>query len=422
MSVALVVACAGGFVATRLRLPAITGYLLAGVAVGPFTPGFIADAHLAPQLAEIGVILLMFGVGIHFSFRDLLAVRGIAMPGAVGQIVLATAAAAALAWWWGWSLGEGIVLGLAISVASTVVLLRALGERDLLATIHGRVAIGWLIVEDVFTVIVLVLLPSLASFLAPDAALPGNGRDVLLVLGSTLGKVVLLVALTLGIGTRLVPWLLGHVARTGSKELFTLAILATALGWAYGAAQLFGVSFALGAFLAGLVAGESDHSHRAAQDALPLRDAFAVLFFVSVGMLFDPSVLVRNPGGVLAVVALIVVAKPLAALAIVAVLRQPRSTGLVVGVGLAQIGEFSFILAETGRVVGLLSAEGHALILAGALLSIVLNPLLFRLAGLLDARLDRHAHAEPAGLDAFAAGEVDEEVSVEGGPVTVTGA
>lgn len=382
ISVALALAFIGGFVATRLHLPTIVGYLLAGVVVGPFTPGFVADRTLAPQLAEIGVILLMFGVGIHFSIRDLLAVRGVAIPGAVGQIAAATAVTVGLAHWWGWSVQTGLVLGLAVSVASTVVLLRALLERDVLDSVHGRVAVGWLIVEDLFTVLILVLLPALAvdagSETSSGLAAWSVGGEVLLVVALTLGKVALLAAVMLFVGARAVPWLLLQVARTGSKELFTLSILALALGVAFGSAVLFGVSLALGAFLAGLVVGESDLSHQAAEDALPLRDAFAVLFFVSVGMLFDPSILLRSPGYVLAVVFVIVVAKPLAAFLIVAALGRPVRTGLIVAAGLAQIGEFSFILSELGRTLGLLPDEAYNLILAGALLSITLNPLLFR--------------------------------------------
>ena len=396
MSVALALAFVAGFVATRLHLPAIVGYLLAGVVVGPFTPGFVADTDLAPQLAEIGVILLMFGVGIHFSLRDLLAVRSVAIPGAIGQIAAATGLAVAVALWWGWSFESGLVLGLAISVASTVVLLRALMERDLLDSTHGRIAVGWLIVEDLLTVLALVLLPILGEQQGGSAGAVAGGSPLVAV-GLTLGKVALLVALMLFVGMRAVPWLLAQVSRTGSRELFILAILAVALGIAYGSAVLFGVSFALGAFLAGLVVGESDFSHQAAEDALPLRDAFAVLFFVSVGMLFDPQILLASPGRVVAVVLMIVVGKALAAFLVVVLLGRPVRTGLVVAAGLAQIGEFSFILAELGRSLGMLPDEGHSLILAGALLSITLNPLLFRAIGPLEAWLGRRrAPAEPA--------------------------
>jgi CPA2 family monovalent cation:H+ antiporter-2 len=400
IAVALGFAYVGGLIAARLRLPVIVGYLLAGVAVGPFTPGFIADVHLAPQLAEIGVILLMFGVGIHFSLHELLAVRSIAIPGAVGQSFGATALAVMLALWWGWSFGAGLVLGLALSVASTVVLLRALMERQVLDSNPGRVAVGWLIVEDLFTVLALVLLPSVASQLggqpASGAVEAGTGNP-LVDLALALGKVAVLVALMFAVGARVVPWLLERTARTGSPELFTLAVLALALGIAYASAAVFGVSFALGAFLAGLVVGESDLSHQAAADNLPLRDAFSVLFFVSVGMLFDPAFLLGHPGHILAVVLLIVVGKPLLAFLIVLLLRHPLHTGLVVAAALGQIGEFSFILAGLGRSLGLLPDEGYSLILAGALISITLNPLLFRAVEPIERRLAaRRPTREPA--------------------------
>ena len=402
MSVALALAFIGGFLATRLGLPAIVGYLLAGVVVGPFTPGFVADTSLAPQLAEIGVILLMFGVGIHFSLRDLMAVRAVAIPGAIGQSAAATILAVVVCWWWGWGLEAGLVLGLAISVASTVVLLRALMEGDLLETTPGRIAVGWLIVEDLLTVLALVLLPVMAGGEADSGHGPSaatmltealgitNGIGAILVtVGLTLGKVVILVAVMLFAGARFVPWLLIQVSRTGSRELFILAVLAVAFGIAFGSAVIFGVSFALGAFLAGLVVGESDLSHQAAEDALPLRDAFAVLFFVSVGMLFDPSILITSPLHVLAVVAIIIVGKPLAAFLIVIALRRPARTGLIVAASLAQIGEFSFILAELGRSLGMLPGEGYGLILAGALISITLNPVVFRSVRPIEAWLDR---------------------------------
>lgn len=391
ITVALAVAFVGGFVATRLHLPSIVGYLLAGVAVGPFTPGFIADSHLAPELAEIGVILLMFGVGIHFSLRDLLAVRAIAIPGAVGQIAIATALGTGVALMWGWTLGAGLVLGLALSVASTVVLVRALMDRGLLDSTHGRVAVGWLIVEDLFTVLALVLLPVLALSLGGDhvdgqGAAPG-AWSLALALAATLGKVALFGLFVFLVAARVVPWLLVQVARAGSRELFTLAVLAIALGIAFGSAMLFGVSLALGAFVAGVVVGESDLSHQAAADALPFRDAFAVLFFVSVGMLFDPSILQQMPGPMLTVLAVIVVGKPLSALLIVFAFGHPIRTGLTVAAGLGQIGEFSFILAELGRALGLLPREAYNLVIAGALLSIALNPVLFRAATAMEAML-----------------------------------
>lgn len=377
LAVGLTAALVGGLLATRLRLPPLVGYLLAGVAVGPFTPGFVADAHLAPQLAEVGVILLMFGVGIHFSPGDLLAVRGLALPGAIGQVTLATVLGIGLAQWWGWSLGEGLVFGLALSVASTVVLLRALEARTAVETPEGRVAVGWLVVEDLVMVLALVLLPALAGPLGGVAT--ESDRSLAATLSVTLGKVVLFGAVMLVAGVRVIPWLLAWVERTGSRELFVLSTLAVALGIAYGAAELFGVSFALGAFLAGVVVNESDLSHRAAEEALPLREAFAVLFFVSVGMLIDPAFLVDHVGRVLAVATIVVVGKALIALAIVRLLGGPLGTGLTVAAGLAQIGEFSFILAELGTTLGLLAEEGRDLILAGALVSITINPLAWRL-------------------------------------------
>ncbi|HKT72379.1 MAG TPA: YbaL family putative K(+) efflux transporter [Steroidobacteraceae bacterium] len=379
LAVGFVLACGFGYLAARIRLPPVVGYLVAGVAAGPFTPGFVGDAHLASQLAEIGVILLMFGVGLHFSIDTLLAVRRIAVPGAIVQIAAATAIGAVLATSWGWSAGAGLVFGLALSVASTVVLLRALEQRHELGSPSGRIAVGWLIVEDLFTVLALVLLPVLASTLTgtSDGAHSTVTVTLLTALGITLLKLGIFVAIMLVGGRRLVPWLLDRVARTGSRELFTLAVLAIALGIAYGSAVLFNVSFALGAFFAGVLLSESDFSHQAAADSLPLQDAFAVLFFVSVGMLFDPSVLVRSPGAVLAVVLVILVGKSLAAFLIVLLLRYPVAVALTVSAGLAQIGEFSFILASLGVSSGLLPAQGRDLILAGALLSITLNSFVF---------------------------------------------
>ncbi len=391
IAVGLSAAFVGGLLAVRLRLPTIVGYLLAGIAVGPFTPGFVADAELAPQLAEIGVILLMFGVGIHFSVKDLIAVRGVAVPGAVGQIAVAVALAFGVTRWWGWSVGEGLVFGLALSVASTVVLLRAVTASGDLPRQAGQVAVGWLIVEDLVVVLALVLLPILAGSLGGTAM--GPGESLVGTLALTLGKVALFVALMLVIGMRAIPRLLTHVERTGSRELFILAVLAVSLGIAYGAAELFDISFALGAFLAGVVVNESELSHRAAEEALPLREAFAVLFFVSVGMVLDPVFLLEAPGRILAVVAIIVVGKSVVALLIVLALRQPLWTGLVVAAGLAQIGEFSFILAEVGRSLGLLSDEGRNLILASALISIVVNPLLFWAVGPVETRLRRQPQA-----------------------------
>jgi len=382
IAVSLTFAFIGGFIAVRLRLPPLVGYLLAGVAVGPFTPGFVADAKLAPQLAEIGVILLMFGVGMHFSVRDLLAVRAIAVPGAVAQIAAATALGVGVALMWGWPFGSGLVFGLALSVASTVVLLRELERLGILHSANGRIAVGWLIVEDLVMVLTLVLLPALANMFGQQPPDHGSGAttpaNLWATLGVTLGKVGVFVALMLLIGTRLFPQLLKLVERTAARELFTLAVVALALGIAFGSAQLFGVSFALGAFFAGVVINESDLSHRAAADLQPLQDAFAVLFFVGVGMLFDPSILLRQPLQVLAVLTIIIVGKSMAAALIVLALRYPLDAALTVSAALAQIGEFSFILAGLGTSLGLLPAEGQDLILAGALLSIALNPLVFR--------------------------------------------
>lgn len=370
-----------GLVAARLRLPPVVGYLLAGIAIGPHTPGWVADVHLAPQLADIGVMLLMFGVGTHFSLRDLMAVRGIALPGAVAQIVVATALGAAVAHWWGWPLGAGLLFGLALSVASTVVLLRALDERNALRSEDGRIAVGWLIVEDLVTVLALVLLPALAGALGgeppPGIALqPGN---LWLTVGLTLAKVALFVALMLVVGVRVFPWILAGVARTNSRELFTLAAVALALGVAYVSAKLFGVSVALGAFFAGVVISGSDLSHRAAGYLQPLQDVFAALFFVAVGMLFEPLVLVQHPLEVLLVLAIIIVGKSVTALVIVLLLRRPLRTALTVAAALAQIGEFSFILAVMGVHMKVLSEDAESYIVAGALLSIAVNPLVFRL-------------------------------------------
>jgi len=381
IAAALGLALIMGFIAVRLKVPALVGYLVAGVIIGPATPGFVADIELSRQLAEIGVMLLMFGVGLHFSLDDLLTVRRIALPGALVQIAVATGLGAAVAALWGWPLGSGIVFGLALSVASTVVLLRALENRGALESVNGRIAVGWLVVEDLVMVLVLVLLPPLSGWLGGNAAVPAGAageRSVLTTLALTLGQVGVFVALMLVVGRRLFPWLLWQVARTGSRELFTLCVVAAAVGIAYGSAELFGVSFALGAFFAGMVMRESALSHRAADESLPLRDAFSVLFFVSIGMLFDPEVLIREPLKALVVVAIIVFGKSLAAFLLVLAFRYPLNTALTVSASLAQIGEFSFILAGLGVSLGLLSSEGQSLILAGAFVSIALNPLVFQ--------------------------------------------
>ncbi|EIQ00932.1 Kef-type K+ transport system, predicted NAD-binding component [Opitutaceae bacterium TAV1] len=398
LAMGFVLAFVFGFIANKLSLPPLVGYLLAGVAVGPFTPGFVADTALAGQLAEVGVMLLMFGVGLHFSAADLMAVRRIAVPGAVGQIVIATVIGAGMAMLWGWSFGAGLVLGLSLSVASTVVLLKALDERNAVSTPNGRIAVGWLIVEDLAMVLVLVLLPAFAGLLGGQAPVDGHaahgaaggdggGPGLLLTLVITLAKVGAFVAIAMIFGPRVVPWILRQVARTGSRELFTLSVLAVALGIAFGSAKLFGVSFALGAFFAGVVLSESDLSHKAAANSLPLQDAFAVLFFVSVGMLFDPSIIVREPLMVVGVLLVILVGKAVAAVGIVLVLGYPLSTALVVSASLAQIGEFSFILAGLGISYHLLPPEGLSLILAGALLSITVSPLVFAGADRLIARI-----------------------------------
>jgi CPA2 family monovalent cation:H+ antiporter-2 len=364
-----------GLLATRAGLPPLVGYLVAGILIGPATPGFVADVELTGQLAELGVMLMMFGVGLHFSFADLMAVRRIAVPGAIVQIAAATALGWGAAVWWGWSIGAGIVFGLSLSVASTVVLLRALEARGVLGSVNGRIAVGWLVVEDLVVVLVLVLLPALAGPLggtAPAAA-EDLGRSLLL----TLGKVAAFVALMVLVGRRAFPRILWVVARTGSRELFTLAVISAAIGVAYLSAKLFSVSFALGAFFAGMMMRESALSHRAAEESLPLRDAFAVLFFVSVGMLFDPRILLEEPLKLLAVVGIVLLGKTAAAVALVLAFRYPLTTALTVGASLAQIGEFSFILAGLGVTLGLLPPEGRSLVLAAALVSITLNPVMF---------------------------------------------
>lgn len=369
-----------GLLAVRLRMPPLVGYLAAGILIGPATPGFVADVGLTSQLAEIGVILLMFGVGLHLSLEDLLSVRRIAVPGAIVQIGVATALGMATAHFWGWSAGAALVFGLSLSCASTVVLLRALNARGALETVNGRIAVGWLVVEDLVMVLVLVLLPVVAGLLGGKVDAAGHaasGENLWMSLGITLAEIAAFVTLMLVVGRRLFPALLFWVARTGSRELFTLCVVATALGVAYGSARLFGVSFALGAFFAGMMMRESEFSHRAAAESLPLRDAFSVLFFVSVGMLFNPQVLVEHPAKVLAVVAIIMIGKTLAAIALVLLFRYPLNTALTVGASLAQIGEFSFILAALGLALGLLPVEGQSLILAGAMISIASNSLVF---------------------------------------------
>ncbi|MBU9459906.1 cation:proton antiporter [Burkholderia multivorans] len=368
-----------GYLASLLKMPPLVGYLLAGIVIGPGTPGFVGDLSLAQQLAEVGVMLLMFGVGLHFSLGDLLAVRKIALPGAIVQITVATLLGGGLALAWGWSIGAALVFGLALSVASTVVLLRALEGRGLVETVNGRIAVGWLVVEDLVMVLVLVLLPPVAGLLggSPPGGEHAPGGGVWSTLGVTMLKVAAFIALMLIVGKRVFPRILWLVARTGSRELFTLCMIAAAVGIAFGAAKLFDVSFALGAFFAGMMMRESEFSRRAADETLPLRDAFSVLFFISVGMLFDPKVLLDEPLHVVEVAAIVLIGKTLAAVALVVAFRYPLNTALIVGAGLAQIGEFSFILAGLGRSLGLLSAEGQNLILAVALISIALNSVAF---------------------------------------------
>ena len=385
--VGIVLAFAFGAVAHRLKASPLVGYLLAGIVIGPFTPGFVADRNIANELSEIGIILLMFGVGLQFSMHELLSVRAIAVPGALVQIVVATALGVSLAKLLGWTLGAGLVFGVALSVASTVVVLRTLQERRLLDTERGRIAVGWLVVEDLAMVLVLVFLPALAEFTNSAA---GVSPSVILVpLAITLGKFAAFVALMWFVGRRVIPWLLHYVAHTGSRELFRLAVLAISLGVAYGAAMLFDVSFALGAFFAGMILSESALSQRAAQETLPLRDAFAVLFFVSVGMLFDPSVILSHPLSLLATLLIVIVAKSALAYALVRLFRHSESTALMIAASRAQIGEFSFILAGLGVGLGLLPPLGRDLILAAALISILLTPFLFAGADWI------YAHHEP---------------------------
>ncbi|MFZ1621443.1 YbaL family putative K(+) efflux transporter [Dokdonella sp.] len=368
-----------GMIAQKLRLSPLFGYLVAGVVAGPFTPGFVADMGIAQQLSEIGVILIMFGVGLHFSIGDLWSVRKIVIPGALFQVLIASSLGLLLGWLLGWQWGSSLIFGVCLSVASTVVLLRALEERRLLETRRGRIAIGWLIVEDLLMVLVLVMLPPLAGLLGGDSveARTASSGDVLRALGWTLGKVTVFIVLMLAIGRRVIPWVLERTAAAGSRELFTLAVLAIALGVAYVATAIFSVSFALGAFLAGVMLNESKLSHQAASDSLPMRDAFAVLFFVSVGMLFDPHILIEQPLAILATFLIIVLGNSFCGFIVARVFREPLQTQLTLSVGLAQIGEFSFILAALGVSLGLLSEDARNLILAAALLSIIVNPMFF---------------------------------------------
>lgn len=386
-----------GALANKLRLSPLVGYLVAGICVGPFTPGFVADQALANQLAEIGVMLLMFGVGLHFSLKDLMAVKAIAIPGAIGQILVATLLGWGLSWLMGWPVIHGVVFGFSLATASTVVLLRAMEERRLLETQRGKIAVGWLIVEDLACVLALVMMPVLAGVFGPDAANETHTvGSVLASIGWTFVQLGLFVAVMLVVGRRVIPWILERIAATGSRELFTLSVLAIALGVAFGSAMLFGVSFALGAFFAGMLLNESELSHKAANDSLPLRDAFAVLFFVSVGMLFNPAILVEHPWQVLATAAIIMFGKSAAAFFIVRAFGHPNGTALTISASLAQIGEFAFIIAGLGVTLKILPPTGQALVLAGALISIMLNPLVF---GLLDRWLLKNQETPAAAVE-----------------------
>lgn len=386
-----------GALANKLRLSPLVGYLVAGICVGPFTPGFVADQALANQLAELGVMLLMFGVGLHFSLKDLMAVKAIAIPGAIGQILVATLLGWGLSWLMGWETLHGIVFGFSLATASTVVLLRAMEERRLLETQRGKIAVGWLIVEDLACVLALVMMPVLAGVFGPDAANQTHTvGSVLASIGWTFVQLGMFVAVMLVVGRRVIPWILERIAGTGSRELFTLSVLAIALGVAFGSAMLFGVSFALGAFFAGMLLNESELSHKAANDSLPLRDAFAVLFFVSVGMLFNPAILIEHPWQVLATAAIIMFGKSAAAFFIVRAFGHPNGTALTISASLAQIGEFAFIIAGLGVSLQILPPTGQALVLAGALISIMLNPVVF---GLLDRWLAKHQESMPQAVE-----------------------
>lgn len=416
--VGLVLAFILGALAQRVRISPLVGYLLAGVVMGPFTPGYVADQNIANELAEIGIILLMFGVGLHFSLKDLLSVRAIAVPGAVVQIAVATLLGMGLGWTLGWPIGGGLVFGLALSVASTVVLLRALQERRLVDTERGRIAVGWLIVEDLAMVLTLVLLPALAGLLKGEGANGLSAYAMAQPVLITLGKVAAFVIFMLVVGRRVIPWILHYVAHTGSRELFRLAVFAISLGVAFGAALLFDVSFALGAFFAGMILSESELSQRAANETLPLRDAFAVLFFVSVGMLVDPAIIVREPLPLLATVFIIIFGKSVAAFGIVRMFGHPTSTALTISASLAQIGEFSFILVSLGVSLALLPDRGRDLVLAGAIISIMLNPLFFALLDRYEAKKKAAEEAEEAAAAAQSAQDTAAEAVAEAARVS----
>jgi CPA2 family monovalent cation:H+ antiporter-2 len=413
LAIGLVLAFSFGVLAHRFKLPPLVGYLLAGIVIGPFTPGLVADQNIANQLAEVGVILLMFGVGLHFSLKDLLSVRGIAIPGALAQGLVATPLGMAVGWALGWPLSAGIIFGVALSVASTVVLLRVLQERRLVETERGRITVGWLIVQDIAMVLVLVLLPGLAALFHGVETAPG-AVEIARTVSLLLGKFAVFLAVMFIVGKKLIPAILHYVAHTGSRELFRLAVLSIALGVAYAAAELFGISLALGAFFAGMMLSESQLSQQAATESLPLRDAFAVLFFVSVGMLFGPAIVVEAPLALLATVLIIMAGKSIVAYLVVRLFRHSRSAALMITASLAQIGEFSFILANRSLQLGLLPEAGRDLILAGAIISILLNPLLF-------AVLDIYAARREKALAEAAAAEQEEEETPMREPIRPTG-
>ncbi len=421
IAIGLVLAFAFGVVAQRLKLPPLIGYIVAGIAigaVGPFTPGYVADQNIANQLAEVGVILLMFGVGLHFSLKDLLSVRAIAVPGALAQGLVATPLGMAVGWWQGWPPIAGLIFGISLSVASTVVLLRVLQERRLLDTERGRITVGWLIVQDIAMVLVLVLVPGLAALFHGVETAPG-AAEIARSVAIVLGKFAVFVAVMLIVGKKLIPAILHYVAHTGSRELFRLAVLSIALGVAYAAAELFGISLALGAFFAGMMLSESQLSQQAASESLPLRDAFAVLFFVSVGMLFGPAIVIDAPLALLATVLIIMVGKSAVAFGVVRLFKHSRSAALMITASLAQIGEFSFILANRSLQLGLLPPEGRDLILGGAIISILLNPLLFAVLDVYAARREKVV-AEQAAADQAAAAEEEEAMREPIRPTSLT--
>lgn len=425
LAVGFGIALVFGFIAEKFKIPSLVGYLLAGIIVSPATPGFVADINIASQLSEIGVMLLMFGVGLHFSLTDLMRVKYIAVPGAIFQMGLATALGMLVAHYWGWPWAPAFVFGMCLSCASTVVLLKALETKGILESHDGQIAVGWLVVEDIMTVLILVLLPPLAPILgAPATVAPVSDEPLWQIILMTIGQVALFIFLMLVIGKRLLPWMLWQVAKTGSRELFTLCVLAVAIGIAYGASEIFHVSFALGAFFSGMVMRESKYAHRAAMESLPLRDAFSVIFFVGVGMMFDPSIIVTKPLHLLAVLAIIMIGKSLVAFGLVMLFRYPLHTALTVSAALAQIGEFSFILAGLGVSLGLLPPEGMSLVLAGAIMSIALNPIMFAIVDPLKNFLKSHwrfARVSDAKQDPMAVMPDEEESKYLRGHLVLVG-